>query len=80
MKTHPMLRWFTYAHLPVFLQETSKPFRGLAELIVETTPPGAEQSTALRKLLEAKDAAVRARREGAGIAKADADEREDAGE
>lgn len=73
---HPMLRWFTYAHLPPFLQKTSKPFCGLAEFVVETTTPGAEQSTALRKLLEGKDAAVRARLEGVGVGKAAAEERE----
>lgn len=55
-----ILRYFHYAHLPVFLQSASKPFCDLARMIVETLPRNAERSVALRKLLEAKDAAVRA--------------------
>jgi hypothetical protein len=38
----------------------SKPFCSLALDVVEITPAGAEQTTCLRKLLEAKDCAVRA--------------------
>ena len=57
----PILRWFAYEHLPEKLQETSKPFGDLAYEIVDTLPYGPERSTALRKLLEAKDAAVRAK-------------------
>lgn len=56
----PILRFFHYAHLPPALQGRSKPFCDLARLLVETTPRNAERSTALRKLLEAKDCAVRA--------------------
>lgn len=56
----PVLRFFHYAHLPTVLQATSKPFCDLARHIVETCPRNAERSVALRKLLEAKDAAVRA--------------------
>lgn len=56
----PILRFFHYAHLPPALQERSAPFCNLARLIVETTPRNAERTVALRKLLEAKDAAVRA--------------------
>ncbi len=37
-----------------------RPFGELAQRVVDTTHPGSEQTTALRKLLEAKDAAVRA--------------------
>ena len=55
-----ILRYFVYDHLPEHLQRYSKPFADLAWEIVEMTPRNAEQSTALRKLLEAKDAAVRA--------------------
>ena len=58
--SNPIIRFFAYAHLPERLQVISKPFGELAKTIVETTNPGAEQSTALRKLLESKDAAVRA--------------------
>lgn len=55
-----ILRFFHYAHLPEALQARSKPFCDLARTVVETTPRNAERSVALRKLLEAKDAAVRA--------------------
>lgn len=56
----PMLQFFQYAHLPEHLQATSKPFCDLAHLIVETFPRNPERTVALRKLLEAKDAGVRA--------------------
>lgn len=56
----PILRYFHYAHLPQFLQGASKPFGDLARYLVENLPRNAERSVALRKLLEAKDAAVRA--------------------
>ena len=55
-----ILRYFHYAHLPDDLQTISKPFCELAKFVVETLPRNAERSVALRKLLEAKDAAVRA--------------------
>lgn len=55
-----MLQWFDYKHLPSHLQETSKVFYDLAYHIVKTTNPGRERSVCLRKLLEAKDAGVRA--------------------
>lgn len=56
----PILRYFEYAHLPPHLQKVSKPFCDLAETLLGVTASGAEQSVALRKLLESKDAAVRA--------------------
>lgn len=55
-----ILRYFHYAHLPAALQERSRPFCELARRIVDTTPRNPERTVALRKLLEAKDAAVRA--------------------
>ena len=55
-----ILAYFVYGHLPERLQAVSAPFCDLAWLTVDLTKPGAEQSVALRKLLEAKDAAVRA--------------------
>lgn len=55
-----ILRYFEYKHLPDNLQTISIPFCELALRMEETLPKGAEKSTALRKLLEAKDAAVRA--------------------
>jgi hypothetical protein len=57
----PMLQFFAYAHLPAHLQEHSKPFGDLAEQLCKTLPKNPERTTALRKLLEAKDCAVRAR-------------------
>lgn len=59
-KTDPMLQFFEYAHLRPELQVVSKPFGDLARLIVEGLPRNPERTVALRKLLEAKDCAVRA--------------------
>lgn len=56
----PILRFFHYAHLPPALRDRSSPFCDLARLIIATTPRNQERTVALRKLLEAKDAAVRA--------------------
>lgn len=61
METERMLKWFAYAHLPEQLQAASKPFGVLAELLCDTIDSGPERTVALRKLLEAKDAAVRAK-------------------
>lgn len=55
-----MMKWFAYEHLPENLQARSKPFHELARMICDTSEPGPERTVALRKLLEAKDAAVRA--------------------
>lgn len=71
MKEH-ILQFFAYAHLPPYLQAISKPFHDLATCIVGEELPEAlrggcpelprnpERTVALRKLLESKDAAVRA--------------------
>lgn len=56
----PLLQFFSYTHLPEKLRVVSDPFCKLAHEIVETLPPNPERTTALRKLLEAKDCAVRA--------------------
>lgn len=53
-------KYFAYSHLPPALQEVSEPFCALAQRMLSLTPPGAEQSAGLRKLLEAKDCFVRA--------------------
>ena len=58
--SEPILQFFTWEHLPPKLQEISKPFGELATHIVATLPRNAERTVALRKLLEGKDAAVRA--------------------
>ena len=57
---YPIMKYFQYSHLPDRLQEISQPFCELAKSIAMKLPDGAEKSTALRKLLECKDAAVRA--------------------
>ena len=56
----PILQFFAYDHLPPHLAEVSRPFCELATRIVENLPRNPERTVALRKLLEAKDAAVRA--------------------
>lgn len=56
-----IMQFFAYAHLPPHLQEVSQPFAVLAEAMVDTLPRNPERTVALRKLLEAKDAAVRAK-------------------
>lgn len=55
-----IMNYFKYDHLPAKLQEISKPFCELANHIEATIPDCAEKTVSLRKLLEAKDAGVRA--------------------
>lgn len=56
-----IMQFFEYGHLTRDdLKMVSKPFGELAQALVEKLPRNAERSVALRKLLEAKDAAVRA--------------------
>ncbi len=57
----PTLKHFAYEHLPERLQAVSRPFRELAIKLVMELEDGPERTTALRKLLEGKDAAVRAK-------------------
>ena len=56
-----ILQFFSHEHLPERLAEISRPFSDLANEIVRMLPPNDECREALRKLLEAKDCAVRAR-------------------
>lgn len=56
---YPIVKFFNYDHLPEKLQQVSKPFADLA-LVMCRAPRNAETSAGLRKLLEAKDCAVRA--------------------
>ena len=74
MDDEHILQFFKYDHLPPHLATISKPFCDLAHAVVygdnhESTgtvtsgppvPRNPERTVALRKLLEAKDAAVRA--------------------
>ncbi len=55
-----VLRFFRYEHLPTHLHAVSQPFAELAQTVAERAPDSQETTVALRKLLEAKDAAVRA--------------------
>jgi hypothetical protein len=55
-----VLKFFAYQHLPPHLQEVSKGFFELAHKTAGQAPDSAETKVALRKLLDAKDAAVRA--------------------
>jgi hypothetical protein len=59
MKAEPILQFFRYEHLPEALQAISAPFCDLARDVARHMPRNPERSVALRKLLEAKDAAVR---------------------
>lgn len=59
--TEPIMQFFAWAHLPEHLADVSKPFGDMADRIVATLPRNPERTVALRKLLESKDAAVRAR-------------------
>lgn len=59
-QTDPLLQHFRWKHLPEHLQKVSKPFGQLAARLVRELPRSPERTAALRKLLEAKDCAVRA--------------------
>jgi ATP-dependent Clp protease ATP-binding subunit ClpA len=61
VEEEPLLQFFAYEHLQEHLQEHSKPFADLARQLFETLPRNPERTMALRKLLEAKDCAVRAK-------------------
>lgn len=62
----PILQFFAYEHLPPSLAAVSAPFGQMAHKIVADLPRNPERTVALRKLLEAKDAAVRAQLYQAG--------------
>jgi hypothetical protein len=55
-----LLQFFAYGHLPEHLKVVSEPFGVLAQDLVAKLPRNPERTVALRKLLEAKDCAVRA--------------------
>ena len=64
-QAEPIVQHFRFSHLRAELLPVSAPFAALAVGLLETVPRNAERSTALRKLLEAKDCAVRAVLQGA---------------
>jgi hypothetical protein len=55
-----LARFFAYDHLPEPLATVSAYSHHLAEAMIRDLPDGPELTTGLRKLLEAKDAFVRA--------------------
>jgi hypothetical protein len=61
MMANQILRFFEYAHLPLYLQEVSRCFEEIARNCDGQLPDCAEKSAGLRKLLEAKDCMVRAK-------------------
>ena len=54
-----LLQFFAWTYLPPELQAVSSAFQVMAKTIIDTLPRNAERTVALRKLLEAKDCAVR---------------------
>ena len=56
-----IFQFFAFSHLPPHLQAVSTPFGELANYMIHELPDNPERDVCLRKLLEAKDAAVRAR-------------------
>lgn len=56
-----MIKWFEWDYLPDDLKQISESFSRLAQIVVQDIEPGPERTVVLRKLLEAKDAAVRAK-------------------
>lgn len=58
---YPILRFFTYSHLPEHLQVISRPIGELAyEMAAHGGAASEEVAAGLRKILEAKDCFVRA--------------------
>lgn len=55
-----IMQFFGCDYLPEPLQKVCQPFRELAEQIHAKLPRNSERTVALRKLLEAQDAAIRA--------------------
>jgi hypothetical protein len=57
----PIMKYFSFSHLPDDLIAVSKPLAELAMKMDQDLPDGPEKSAGLRKLLEAKDCFVRAK-------------------
>ena len=64
--TNRLLRFFAWEHLPEDLQAVSMKFGVLAAEIDMELPDSPEKTVCLRKLLEAKDCAVRVAVEARG--------------
>lgn len=59
MALNSLIQFFEYKHLPERLQVVSKPFCDLARELNAIMPSNPETTVMFRKLLEAKDCAVR---------------------
>lgn len=63
-RRHPEIErlygYFEYSHLPPRLQNVSGHFAVMADVLLDILPDSPELTVCLRKLLEAKDCAVRA--------------------
>ncbi len=56
-----LLRFFNYQHLPTSgLQEIGQLYSELAQKVAQASPDSAETTVAIRKLLESRDAVMRA--------------------
>lgn len=60
MMNDQIMSHFEFRHLPKHLQKASYPFHTIAKFIETNIPDGEERDVCFRKLLEAKDCAVRA--------------------
>jgi hypothetical protein len=60
VQAEPLLRYFSFSHLKGPLARVSSWFAITASHVASEVPRSAERTVALRKLLEGKDAAVRA--------------------
>jgi hypothetical protein len=57
----PMLQFFVYDRTSTETTEVTALFAGLAKVIADTLPRNPERTVALRKLMEARDCALRAK-------------------
>lgn len=55
-----LIQFFEFSHLPAHLQVAAIPFYEMAHKMISLLPNNPESTTAMRKLLESKDCAVRA--------------------
>lgn len=60
VQSEHIVQFFKYDHLPAPLQAISKPFHDIAIGLMMNLPANPERTVGLRKLLEAKDCAIRA--------------------
>lgn len=60
---HPLMRWFSFNHLVGTPRIIGMHFSDFAAALDDILPDGAEKTVCLRKLLEARDAALRAHSE-----------------